>query len=172
MPYQPRQLSKIMKEMAETILRNPENVPSSEAAHVALFCANVAWNESVWIDRARESYRNVWETIEARSPAFWNEFKWNDIDRMIDELVWYKKAHYPHDRRRILTCGIQDARVRVECLPPVAPGVDSTWEMQLYGLVRVGNEGKATRLLLKTQRISSKEAVKRVAQIAAELGIG
>ena len=34
-----------MKEMSETLLRNPGGVPSSEAAHVALFFANVAWNE-------------------------------------------------------------------------------------------------------------------------------
>jgi hypothetical protein len=172
MPYQPRQLSKIMKEMAETLLRNPGDVPSSEAVHVALFFANVAWNESIGEDKARASYRKVWETKEAENPALWNEFKWNDVDRMIDELVWHKKAHYPHDRRRILTCGVLDAKVRVEGLPPVAPGVDSKWEMHLYGLVRTGKEGKAARFLLKTQRISTAEAAKRVAQIAAELRIG
>jgi len=33
---------------------------------------------------------------------------------MIDELVRYKKAHYPDDRRRILTCGIPDGKVCVE----------------------------------------------------------
>jgi hypothetical protein len=171
-PYRPRQLSRIMKEMAETLLRDPCNVPSSEAVHIALFVAKVAWNESVGLDNSRESYRNVWETLEAENPAFWNEFKWNDIDRMIDELVWHKKAHYPHDRRRILTWGVLDAKVRVEGLPPVAPGVDSKWEMRLYGLVRAGKEGKATRFLLNTQRISTKGAAERVAQIAVELGIG
>ena len=46
--------SEIMKEMSETLLRNPGAVPSSEAAHVALFFANVAWNESVGLDHARE----------------------------------------------------------------------------------------------------------------------
>jgi hypothetical protein len=172
MPYQPRKLTAIMKEMASTLLRKPRKVPSSEAAQVAVFFANVAWNESVGLGRARESYRNVWETIEAVNPALWNEFKAHDIDRMIDELVWYKKGHYPHDRRRILTCGILDAKVRVEWLPPVAPCVDSKWEMQLYGLVRTGQEGKAIRLLLNTQCISTKEAATRVAQIAAELGLG
>ena len=171
MPYQPRQLTKIMKEMAETLLRNPRSVPSAEAVQIALFFANVAWNESVGMDNSRENYQNVWDAKEAENPALWNEFKWNDIDRMIDELVWYKKAHYPHDRRRILTCGILDTKVRVEGLPPVAPGVDSKWEMRLYGLVRTGKGGKAERFLLMTQRISTKEAATRVAQIAAELGI-
>jgi hypothetical protein len=69
MPQQPRKMSEIMKEMSETLLRNPEGVPSSEAAHVALFFANVAWNESVGMDQAREGYRNVWEKIEAENPA-------------------------------------------------------------------------------------------------------
>src|SRR5213082_288590 len=83
MPDQPRKLSEILKEMSELLLRNPTRVPSSEAAHVALFFANVAWNESVGLDNPREGYRNVWETIEADNPALWNEFKTSDIDAMI-----------------------------------------------------------------------------------------
>jgi hypothetical protein len=45
MPEQTRKMSEVMKEMSETLLQNPSGVPSSEAAHVALFFANVAWNE-------------------------------------------------------------------------------------------------------------------------------
>jgi len=165
-------MSEIMKEMSELLLRNPGNMPSSEAAHVALFFANVAWNESVGIDGAREGYRNVWETIEAENPELWNEFKSNDINAMIDELIRYKKAHYPDDRRRILTCGIPDGKVRVESLAPAAPGVDAKWEMQLYGLVKTGEKGKAMRFLQETRRMSCNEAAKRVAVVAAELGIG
>ena len=125
MPEQARKLSEIMKEMSEMLLRNPGGVPSSEAAHVALFFANVAWNESVGLDHARDGYRKVWETIEADNPELWNEFRSNDINAMIDELVQYKQKHYPDDRRRILTCGIPDGKVRVEWLPPAAPGVDA-----------------------------------------------
>jgi hypothetical protein len=55
---------------------------------------------------AREGYRNVWEEIEADNPALWNEFKSNDINAMIDELIGYKQEHFPEDKRRILTCGI------------------------------------------------------------------
>ena len=47
-------LSDIMKEMSELLLRDPEKTPSSEAAHVALFFANLAWNECVGLDHARE----------------------------------------------------------------------------------------------------------------------
>src|ERR1700731_4696039 len=171
MPDQPRKLSEIMKEMSERLLRNPRSVPSSEAAHVALFFANVAWNESIGIDGARQGYRNVWETIEAENPELWNEFKSNDINGMIDELIQYKKAHYPDDRRRILTCGIPDGKVRVEWLNPAAPGVDSKWEMRLYGLVRTGKKEKAILFLQETRRMNRNEALERVAQIAAELGM-
>ena len=170
MPEQVRKLSEIMKEMAETLLRNPSGEPSSEAAHVALFFANVAWNESVGIDGAREGYRNLWETIEAGNPALWNEFKSKSIDAMIDGLVRYKKAHYQDDRRRILVCGmVESGNVHVEWLNPAAPGVDCKWEMSLYGLVRTGKRDKAIQFLQKTRRMSRKEALKRVAQVAVEL---
>jgi hypothetical protein len=90
---------------------------------------------------------------------------------MIDELVRYKQTHYPDDRRRILTCGMLDDKVRVEWLNAAAPGVDSKWEVQLYGLVRTGEKEKAIRFLEETRRLSRSEAAKRVKQIAAELGI-
>ena len=109
MPEPPRKLSEILKEMSETLLRNPGVVPSSEAAHVALLFANIAWNESVGLDYAREG--SVLETIEAENPALWNEFKSGDTDAMIGELIRYKKAHYPDDRRRVLTCQIIGDRV-------------------------------------------------------------
>jgi hypothetical protein len=69
-----RKMADIMKEMAELLLRHPNKGPSSEAAHVALLFANVSWNESVGLDRARDDYRAVWETIEVENPALWNEF--------------------------------------------------------------------------------------------------
>jgi hypothetical protein len=168
---EPRKLSEIMKEMSETLLRNPSGVPSSEAAHVALLFTNAAWNECVGMDHARDSYRNVWEKIEAENPALWNEFKSNNIDALIDELVRYKKAHYPDDQRRILVCGMVPGKVHAEWLNPAAPGIDSKWEMQLYGLVRSGKRQEAIRFLQETRRISRSDASKRVAQITVELGM-
>ena len=159
------------RKMSEMLLRNPGGVPSSEAAHVALLFANIAWNESVGLDHAREGYRNVWETIEAENPALWNEFKSSDVNAMIDELIRYKKAHYADDRRRILSCGMVPGKVHAEWLNPAAPGVDSKWEMQLYGLVRTGQRDKAIRFLQDTRRMNRSEAAKRVKQIAAELGM-
>jgi hypothetical protein len=171
MTAQPRKMSEIMKEMSEILLRHPSEVPSSEAAHVALMFANIAWNECVGLDRAREDYRSAWETIEAENPELWNELKSNVINAMIDELVQYKKNHYPDDQRRILTCGIPDGKVRVEWLKAAAPGVDAQWEMRLYGLVRMGQREKAIRFLQETRGMSNKQAAKQVAAVAAELGI-
>ncbi len=171
MTAEPRKMSEIMKEMAERLFRQPRKVPSSEAAHVALLFANIAWNEGVGLGGSREGYRKVWETIEADNPALWNEFKSNDIDAMIDELVRYKKEHYSDDRRRILTCGIPDGKIRVEWLNAAAPGVDAKWEMRLYGLVKTGEREKAIRFLQETRGMSRNEAVKRVAAVAVELGM-
>ena len=167
----PRKMSEIMKEMSERLLRQPDAAHSSEAAHVALFFANVAWNESVGLDHAREGYRNVWEAIEAENPALWNEFKSNDVNAMIDELVKYKQEHFPGDRRRILTCGIPDGKIHVEWLPPAAPGVDSKSEMRLYALVRTGEREQAVEFLRETRRLSHQEAARQVRKIAADLGM-
>jgi hypothetical protein len=114
----------------------------------------------------------VWEQIEADNPTLWNEFKSNDIDAMIDELVQYKQEHFPDDKRRILTCGIPDGSIRVEWLNAADPGVDSKWEMQLYGLVRTGNREQALRFLRESRNMSRTEAAKQVAKVAAELGLG
>jgi hypothetical protein len=171
LPDLERKLSETLKEMSETVLRNPGGVPSSEAAHVALLFANVAWNECVGLDHARDGYRNVWATIEAENPALWGEFTSTDNNAMIDELVRYKKARYPNDRRRILTCGIPDGKVRVEWLPAAAPGVDSPWEMRLYGLVRTNEREQAIRILRQTRGLSRKVAAQRASEIAAALGM-
>lgn len=164
-------MSEKLKEMSERLLRFPGKIPSSEAAHVALFFASAAWNESVGLVDAREGYRNVWETIEASNPSLWNELKSNDVDAMIDELVGYKRSRYPDDRRRILLCGILDSKIRVEWLPPAATGVDAQWETRLYGLVRTGDRLGAIRFLQSTRRMSRPRAARRVQEVAAQLGM-
>ncbi len=172
MPAQQRKMSEIMKEMGQTLLRDPNGEPSSEVAHAALMFANIAWNECVGMDTAREGYRSAWEKFEASNPSVWHEFKSNDIDAMIDGLVQYKKARYPDDRRRILVCGmVESGNVHVEWLNPAAPGVDCKWEMRLYGLVRTGKRAEAIRFLRETRGMSAKEAAKRIAQVAVELGM-
>ena len=172
MTQPPRKMSEVMKEMAERLLRNPEGELSSEAMHVALMFANFAWNEAVGLGYPRARYRRAWEQIEAHNPDLWAEFKSNDVDALIDELVRFKTQHFPDDRRRILTCGIPNGNVRMEWLPAAAPGVDSRWEMRLYGLVRTGEQEVAIRFLRETRGLSRSDAMKRVRAVAAELGIG
>ena len=172
MARQPSKMSEIMKEMTERLFRNPDAAHSSEALHVALFFANVAWNECVGLGAEREACCNVWRAIEAEKPDLWDELKSRDIDAMIDELVEYKKAHFPDDRRRILICGgTPEATIRVEWLPPAAPGVDAKWETQLYGMVRTGMEKKAIRFLKKTRKMSQDNAAMEVAKIRMQLGM-
>lgn len=161
-------MSDIMKEMSERLFRNPNIAHSSEALHVSLFFANVAWNECVGLGAEREACCNVWQAIEAEKPDLWDELKSKDIDAMIDELVEYKKARFPDDRRRILICGgTSEATIRVEWLPPAAPGVDVKWETQLYGMVRTGMEKEAIRFLKKTRK---KAIERRRAELMKELG--
>jgi hypothetical protein len=171
MPDQHRKLSEIMKEMAESLFRDPRKVPSPDAVQVALLFANLAWNESVGLVNGRDGIRNIWEPIEAENPTLWNEFKSSDINGMLDELVKYKKRRYSDNQRRILTCGMAEETVRVEWLPPVAPGVDSNWELRLYGLVRVGRRDDAIRFLKETRRMSASAARAEVKRIAMKLGI-
>lgn len=167
-----RKMSDIMKEMSERLLRHPDAAHSSEAAHVALMFANIAWNESVGLGHAREGYRSAWEVIEAENPEMWSEFSSTDVEAMLDELLQYKKTHFPHDQRRILLAGIPNGKIRVEWLPPVAPGVDSKWEMQLYALVRTDEREQAIRFLRETRSMSRREAERKVVSVTAQLGMG
>lgn len=165
-------MSEIMKEMSERLFRNPNIAHSSEALHVALFFANVAWNECVGLGAEREACCNIWQAIEAEKPDLWDELKSKDIDAMIDELVEYKKAHFPDDQRRILICGgTLQSTIRVEWLPPAAPGVDAKWETQLYGMVRTGAEKEAIRFLKKTRKMPHEKAMAEVATIRMKLGM-
>ena len=172
MKNQPRKMSEIMKEMSELLMRNPAATPTTEAAHMALMFANIAWNEALGLTHGRNGYRSAWETIEAENPQVWSEFKSNDVDAMIDELKRYKEQHHPDDQRRILLCGIPDGKIRVEWLAAAAPGVDSKWEMRLFGLVRCNEREQAIKFLRETRGMSRKNAAAKVAAIAAELGMG
>ena len=111
MASEPRKLSEMMKELAESLLRNPGHPASPEATVVALMFANIAWNEAVALVQDRQSYRSAWAKIEGQNPKLWSELKSNDVDAMIDELVEFKKRHYPDDHRRVLACGMLDGKV-------------------------------------------------------------
>ena len=110
MSCEPGKMSEMLKLMSERLLRHPAQLPSSEAAHVALFFATAAWNESVGLSGARDGYRQVWETIEADNPALWNELKRGNANQLIDELIRYKRSHYADDRRGSCCAGSSTAR--------------------------------------------------------------
>lgn len=170
MAHPSHKMSEMLKEMSEQLLRNPDGFVSSEAAHVALMLANIAWNQTVGLGRATNGFRSAWERMEAENPELWNELKSNSVDAMIDELVRFKEEHYPDDLRRILTCGTTPhSTVRVEWLAPATPGVNSKWEMQLFGLVRTGEREQAIKFLRKTVGVSRKDAAKKVAAVDAQL---
>lgn len=54
MTGQPDKMSGILLEMSQRLLCAGGSIPSSEAAHVTLFFATAAWNESVGLADARE----------------------------------------------------------------------------------------------------------------------
>ena len=58
MTHQTKKMSEMMKEMSDRLLRHPDAAHSSEAAHVALMFANIAWNKSVGLGHAIEGYRS------------------------------------------------------------------------------------------------------------------
>ncbi len=66
---------------------------------------------------------------------------------------------------------IPHGKIRVEWLPAAAPGVDSKWEMNLYGLVKTGRRDQAIRFLQETRKMNRARAAKKVTAVAADLGI-
>jgi hypothetical protein len=165
-------MSAILKEMSQRLLKDPDVVPSREAATIALMFANFAWNETVGLGAPRDGYRPAWAKVEADNPKLWSELKTNDVNALIDELVQYKNENHGADQRRILLCGIIENRVRVEWVPPAAAGVDTSLEMRLYGLVRMGQREVAIGLLRETLGLTRTEAEMKVAALHAAMGMG
>jgi hypothetical protein len=109
-----RRLSEIVKELAQTQLRDPEAVPSSEAAHAALLLTHVGWNRSLGALVPEAQYRQMLEEFESFNPALWNELADNDPERMSAQLAALKQARYPDDDRVIRVCGMRAGNVHVE----------------------------------------------------------
>lgn len=107
-----RPLSAIIKEMAFTVLRRPEAVPSSEAAHAALLLAHIAWNRRS--DRGTPHYRPMLSEFEASNPALWEELKSADPEELIAELAAYRERHHRNDQRYLVVCGMRGAEVHAE----------------------------------------------------------
>ena len=112
--YARKQMSAIFKEMALTLLVDPESEPSSEAAGAALLLSHVAWQRANGDDITAKMFHSVLAEIQKSKPDFWKELKSSDRDGLIAELIVYKKLNYPGDKRKVVACGTYDNKVRVE----------------------------------------------------------
>jgi hypothetical protein len=63
-----RPLSEIIKEMACTVLTDPERVPSSEAAHASLLFAHTAWDRATRGNERGPDYLRVLRQFETSNP--------------------------------------------------------------------------------------------------------
>ena len=97
-----RKLSEIIKEMAQRLLKTPDS-PASEPATVAvLMLAGAAWNSANGDPAMRDQHRELvaqigWDDVEP-----WTELRTADTEKLIAELVEYKRQHYPNDLRRVV----------------------------------------------------------------------
>lgn len=109
-------LSEALKGIAETLLLEPDGVPSSEAMAAALVLAHAGWNEALGItcEGWREGWRRALRGCERSDPAFWNELRSRDAYALIEDARRLKLERHPHDRRVILLGALVDGRVRVE----------------------------------------------------------
>lgn len=108
-------MSDIIKEMAMTLLINPQ-FPSSESAHIALLFSHVAWNRSLGKEISDDMYKIILKEIESSNPELWEEFILKDHNEIISGLIKYKEENFPGDKREIIVCGMRDHKVHVEWL--------------------------------------------------------
>lgn len=109
-----RSMSTILKEMALTVLVEPELVPSSEAAAATLLLSHVAWQRANGDNLPAKTYPSFLAELENVYPEFWRELKSKNPEEIIAGLVAYKEQHYLCDTRKIVTCSSFDQKVRVE----------------------------------------------------------
>jgi len=105
-------MSDIMKELALVSFRDPQTVPSSEAAHVALLLAHVAWNRALGNDI--RDYRKLLKVFLRSNPNLWSELCSCDTETLIETMRKAKEKSYPVDRRVVVVCGMREGNVRVE----------------------------------------------------------
>ena len=67
MAKQPKKMSEMLKEMSERLLRSPDDA-SSEAAHVALMFAHIAWNEAVGLGNDRSGFLRPGKRLKPTTP--------------------------------------------------------------------------------------------------------
>lgn len=103
-------LSAIMIKLGQGVLKNPNGIPSSEAAHAVLFLSNIAWNREVM---GKDSYTSkqiqmVIEVFERSNCKFWKELKSRNLEELIQGLRQFKRKYYPDDNRIVKSCGTNE----------------------------------------------------------------
>lgn len=101
-------------------LLNMPNAAASEPATMAvLMLAGAAWNSAIGDNAMRKQHRNLVEQIDWSGVTPWSELRSDDTERLIAELVEYKREHYPDDLRRVVATEMsQEGNVRVHWTEP------------------------------------------------------
>jgi hypothetical protein len=75
---------------------------SSEAAHASLLFAYAAWDRATRPRTRGPDYHPLLRQFDSSNPNLWSELKSADAEALMVELIAYKQAHYPNDRRQIV----------------------------------------------------------------------
>jgi hypothetical protein len=119
-------MSDIFKEMALTLFRVPNAIPSPEAAHATPLLTHVAWNRALGETFPDVECRRILRQFEKSRPALWVELRSRDWKSMINDLIEYKKERYPDDKRIVVVCGINPQKnIHVEWHDAVARDVNA-----------------------------------------------
>jgi hypothetical protein len=114
-----RKLSEIIKEMAWSVLKDPDAIPSRPAAQAALMLASVAWNSSAGDTISRDECRQIFEQLTYGDVTPWGELRCDDTDQLIAELAERKRERYPNDVRRIIGTEVNaEGNIRVHWVNP------------------------------------------------------
>ncbi len=162
-------LSTIVKELAESVFRDPRAVPTTAAAHLALLIVHVAWNRAVGQPLPEAQYRPMLEVLEQTNPKLWDELADSNVERMIDRVDALKRARYPQDHRVIQVCGMRDGNVHVEWYEGrklrEADAIATQHLVRLLELVMSGDDAEAVRHLCHTAGISPEESHRQIGKL-------
>ena len=90
-------------------MRDPARVPSIEARAAALTLALAAWNASLGDEAVRVRHRAALAEIGLDGAAPLAELRGVDTAQLVDNLLAYKRAHFPDNRRRIVGAELDPA---------------------------------------------------------------
>jgi hypothetical protein len=114
-----RKLSEIIKEMALRLLKDPEASSSEPATMAVLMLAGAAWNSAIGDNVMREKHRELTDQIDWEGVTPWEELRSGDPERLIAELVDYKREHHPNDLRNVVAIEMTpEGNVRVHWAEP------------------------------------------------------